>query len=248
MNNYKFLIILFYYNRPQMVKNALLSIKYSNFYYENWKLLFIDDGSPLSGKEILYDTLKGLENKIEYVNTDLTEQNKFDLGGSLIGRYANDGLKKMDCDYAIMLCDDDALYPNYLYNLNEYFNKNLNDISVYSNVIKFNPTIENFLDGFDGNPDRNNLPFDLNQWKTPIDAFQKLDASQVCWKIKETVESNVLFNYPLTLNLDAWFYKQLNENFGPSKYTRFVSQFKGDYNDTLSLRQWNTNMYDVNFK
>ena len=128
---YKFLIILFYYNRPQMVKNALLSIKYSDFYYDNWKLLFVDDGSPLSGKEILYEILRGCENKIEYINTNSTEEIKFDLGGSLIGKYANDELQKTDCDYAIMLCDDDALYPQYLYNLNDHFNKNSNDISVY---------------------------------------------------------------------------------------------------------------------
>ena len=39
----KFLILLFYYDRPKMVRNALQSVKELN--YKNWELAFIDDGS-----------------------------------------------------------------------------------------------------------------------------------------------------------------------------------------------------------
>lgn len=228
-----------------MVKNALYSIKHSNFYYDNWKLLFVDDGSHKSGKKILYDILWEHKNKIEYINTNLTTEDKNKLGGSLIGKYANNELIKTDCDYAIMLCDDDALYPNYLYNLNKYFYNNPNQVYAYSHVIKFNPKTEMFWEGFDNEEDRIFLPFDLNHWIEPINPFQKLDASQICWNVKRTVDEGTLFTYPLTLNLDAWFYKKLYENFGECKYTGFISQFKGDYDDPLSQRQWNPDMYEL---
>lgn len=244
--NYKFLIILFYYNRPNMVRNALISLKHSNLYYSNWKLLFIDDGSPLSDEKILYDILGKFGEKIEYINTNTTETEKMELGGSLIGKFANEEMKKMECDYSIMLCDDDAIYPDYLYNLNKYYNKHPEDVYTYSHVLKYNPKVEMFWDAFDNNPDRNNLPFDLNKYTEPINPYQRLDASQISWNIRKIIENGVGFKYPQTLNLDAALYKQLHEKFGDCKYNGYIGQFKGDYDDTLSLRQWNPNMYQLN--
>lgn len=51
MNDLTILILLFYYNRPELVKNALFSIKNNN--YVNWKLAFIDDGSLINGEKIV---------------------------------------------------------------------------------------------------------------------------------------------------------------------------------------------------
>jgi hypothetical protein len=242
--DFKFLIILFYYNRPDMVQNALLSLKHSNFYYQNWKLLFIDDGSPLSGKEVLYDILKGMEDKIEYANTGLSADDKNKLGGSLIGKFANEEMIKKECDYGIMLCDDDALYPDYLYNLNKYFHKNPNEVYAYSHVIRYNPEVESFYDAFDRNPDRINEY--RNQWTEPIDPLRRLDASQVCWRINDIVDNDVMFDYPRTVNLDASIYERMYAKFGPCKFTGFVAQIKGFYEDALSSRQWNA-MYEPKF-
>ena len=42
MESLKILILLFYYDRPEMVKNALKSIENSS--YKNFTIAFIDDG------------------------------------------------------------------------------------------------------------------------------------------------------------------------------------------------------------
>ena len=56
MEQLKFLILLFYYNRPEMVKNALQSINEST--YTNFTIAFIDDGSEHEGKPIVHEILK----------------------------------------------------------------------------------------------------------------------------------------------------------------------------------------------
>ena len=50
--NLKFLIVLAYYKRPNMVLNALHSI--ANLTYNNWHLAFIDDSGDDSFKETLF--------------------------------------------------------------------------------------------------------------------------------------------------------------------------------------------------
>ena len=52
----KFLILLFYYNRPKMVLNALNSI--NKLSYKNFEIAFIDDGSDNPGEPVVKETLK----------------------------------------------------------------------------------------------------------------------------------------------------------------------------------------------
>ena len=47
----KFLIIFFYYNRPDMVRNALNSI--NKLTYKNFEIAFIDDGSETPENPLL---------------------------------------------------------------------------------------------------------------------------------------------------------------------------------------------------
>jgi len=51
----KIVILLLYYDRPKMVRNALKSIKDLN--YKNWELVFIDDGSKEPGRPIVEEIL-----------------------------------------------------------------------------------------------------------------------------------------------------------------------------------------------
>ena len=118
----KILVLLFYYNRPNLVKIALKSILEHS--YSNWEIAFIDDASEIPGKTIVEELLKEHLNKIKFYNTNDSIENKLSRGqehGSIFGKYAQIAVEESDADYVLMLCDDDALYPGYLENLNKYF-------------------------------------------------------------------------------------------------------------------------------
>ena len=84
----KILILLFYYDRPEMVKNALKSIENSS--YKNFTIAFIDDGSPNPGKPVVEEILSS-ENlkKVVFYNTNQSSEDKNKQGGSIFGKYAN---------------------------------------------------------------------------------------------------------------------------------------------------------------
>src|SRR5258706_11440151 len=67
-NMLKIQILLMYYDRPNIVKNALNSIKEMN--YDNWELVFLDDGSVTSGESIVKDILKDSLHKVRFFNTN----------------------------------------------------------------------------------------------------------------------------------------------------------------------------------
>jgi glycosyltransferase involved in cell wall biosynthesis len=118
----KILILLFYYNRPNLVKIALNSIKIHN--YNNWEIAFIDDGSEEPGEPIVREILSEHLDKIKFYNTNDSIDIKMLRSkehGSIFGKYAQQAVEESDADIVMMLCDDDALYPEYFNNLNKYF-------------------------------------------------------------------------------------------------------------------------------
>ena len=223
----KIQILLFYFERPKFILNALNSIKEQD--YENWELHFIDDGSVGSpGRPIVESLFTPAElEKTVFYNTGDSVDVKLARGGSIFGKFANDAMYNSSADITIMLCDDDALFPGYLSNLNEYFLKNGNINYAYSHVCVFNPFVEEIRD-VDTIRD-----WFLNAHTQPIFPTNKVDASQVAWRRKETTEANIEFPYPQTINLDASLYLKLYSNFGPCPFTGFVSQYKAVHRDQL---------------
>ena len=143
MEQKKFIILLFYYDRPNIVKNALYSL--NELDYTNFEVAFIDDGSKNPGKSVAEEILKpDILSRVTFYNTNDSVEKKIDQGGSVFGKLANDAIKNSDAEYSIMLCDDDALVSDYLLYLNEYFQ--LNDFVTYcfSKVYFFNPAIETY--------------------------------------------------------------------------------------------------------
>ena len=117
----KFLIIFFYYNRPDMVRNALNSI--NKLTYKNFEIAFIDDGSEVKGEPIVRSILKpSFLKKVNFIDTNDTVEDKINREGSEIGKYANEAIKESDADIVLMLCDDDAMVPDYLNSLNRFIN------------------------------------------------------------------------------------------------------------------------------
>jgi len=126
-----------------MVINALKSIKKANELYENWELAFIDDSSTIAGEGVVKEQLPNLLNKINFYNSNSTTEEKIKHTITHVV-VANKILKKTDADIAIVLCDDDALYPDYLLKLNDFFNNNPDINSCYSDMVIFNPLEENY--------------------------------------------------------------------------------------------------------
>lgn len=231
------LILLFYYDRPEMVKNALNSINESS--YTNLKIAFIDDGSKTPGKPIVEQILKPeLLNKTTFYNTNHSVEDKINQGGSIFGKLANEAIQTLKCDLAIMLCDDDALTSYYLEYLNEYFKLNPEVNHCYSKVLFFDPSKEHYSKATkECNYIHPGSSYEiLNIWETPINPYCKVDSSQVAWRTSCNIDNNIWFPYPQTKNLDASLYEQLYNKCGPCYPTFIYGQYKAAFDDCLGNR------------
>lgn len=229
MKQLKILILMVYYNRPLLVKNALNSILRSNELHQNWELLFGDDNSIIPGKPIAEDILKDHLSKITFVNSNLSIEEKLQKG-LVLGKFANEAIKRSDADIAITLCDDDELHPKYLFNLNNYFLNNQNILYCYSNVLVFNPIIQKTSD-----IDENIIFQRYNKFNEPINPVGKVDSSQVAWRLDCCKKYDAWFadstkfvnEKPWTRDTDRSLFENLYEKCGLCHPTGFVSQYKG---------------------
>ena len=226
----KILILLAYFERPNMVKIALESIKRQS--YHNWEVAFCDDGINYLGKPIVEETFskEDLEKFKFYATGDSPEQ-KINQGGSKHGQMLNEAMQESDADIAFILCDDDALYKDYLNNLVSFYNNNPNLIYSYGKVSIYNPhdfiSFETLEDNF------NHV---LNHIGGPISPYCTVDASQVSWRLNDFKEAEIKFSFPQTAALDAVLYQQLEAAFGKCHPNECVAQYKGIYPQQLGNR------------
>jgi len=246
-DNYKFLILLFYYDRPEMVKNALKSIELSE--YDNFEVAFINDTYGVKGVDITnYIENQNVLSKFKYYDICQTNEEKLNQGGSIFGKYANLAITDSDADIIIMLCDDDALLPNYLSNLNNYFKNNTDHMWAYSKVKYYNPLIENYTESEDNfeKIKHEGVVANLNSNFVPINPHDKCDASQVAFRKDCFFKGNVWFSFPQTVSLDASIYMSMFLSWGSCYPTNFYGQCKGVFSDQLGGR--GSNLYEIKFK
>jgi glycosyltransferase involved in cell wall biosynthesis len=241
MEQHKFLILLFYYDRPDIVKHALNSLNELN--YENFEIAFIDDGSKHPGELVAKEILRPeILNRVTFYNTNDSVEKKIEQGGSVFGKLANEAILNSDAQYTIMLCDDDAIVSNYLLYLNEYFQ--LNDFVhyCYSKVYFFNPELESYTNAKEYSTyNHPGSTYTLNHYTEPINPVGKVDASQICWKTSCNKEGNVWFPFPQTRGLDAALYQQLFDKYGYCYPTFTYGQYKGAFSGQLGNRYIDTN-------
>jgi len=231
----KILILMAYCNRPKMVEIPLISIK--NQSYKNWELAFVDDGSVMSGEEIVKTILSDDLEKIKFYNTHDTPEDKINNGGSMFGTFWNEALYDSDADIAIMLCDDDALYPEYLEKLVEYYSVNELVNYSYGHVSVFDP---NSFTNFESLSLNKNSPLNKTEEINPV---CNVDASQVSWRINKVKENNIIFPAPKTTDLDAAIYNSMFFAFGNCTYNGTIAQYKGVHFDQMGNR--NHDLYDI---
>lgn len=220
----KILVLLFYYNRPQLVLNALESLRDTT--YSDWTCAFIDDGSDHEGKSIVTEYFKDspeLLEKFKFYNTGDTKAAKQARGGSIFGKFANDAIQESDADIGVMLCDDDALFPTYLEGLSIFFMAFPHIQYAYSHVISWMPTAETFA------AVKTRTIADCAQLNLtgPINPWSRVDSSQVAWRLSCNKEGGCWFPHPQTSALDAALYAQLFNKYGACDFTGLIAQFKG---------------------
>lgn len=224
----KILILLTYFNRPILVRNALRSIADTS--HDQWELIFGDDGSPNPGEPICREILGDHLGKIQFINSHVAAEQKFQEGIS-IGKIANRLIAESDSDIAITLCDDDALRPDYLTELSLYFEDNPTQYA-YSHISIFNPLIEP--------PGEMRLDHKFNAFRNPVNPAGRLDTSQVAFRTSTVrdhgcryPETTAIGDKPWLMNLDAGLFQSIFDRFGPAPFTGLVGQYKGIHDHQL---------------
>lgn len=223
----KCLILMTYYNRPKLVRNALKSLLESNKHFTNWQLGFCDDGSKIPGEPIVRDVLKDHLDKVFFINTNNSIEHKSKYGICL-GQHANEAIQKTDADFVVLFSCDDELAPTYLRDLDKFLMDNPGVLHGYSHVYIFNPIKQL-------SQDVSNAIGHYNQYRDPMNCFGKMDASQVffrtsCCKehgawFKETTDDGS--DRPWVRNTDAEFFQALYDKCGPAYFSGLVGQYKG---------------------
>lgn len=228
------LIILAYFERPVLIRNALNSIKASHKHYQNWELAFCDDGSLKPGEPVAREILGEFVDRIRFYNTNSTTEEKMKHGGRT-GEMYNQAIRDSDAEYAIIVCDDDELHPEYLKKLADYFKKNPRVNYCYSKVIPYNPLIQTAHDAIHSPIKLNVAPCYLNNYNEPTNCSGKVDSAQVAWRTLCNKKLGAWYTSPASTCLDLKFYNSLFDAAKDGHPTGFVAQFKGFHEKQLGV-------------
>lgn len=223
----KILILMVYYERPTLVRNALNSILKASKYHQDWHLAFFDDGSQTPGQPIVEEMLKDHLDKITFYNSHMTPEEK-EIEGCKVGHYLNKMSLENPGDILIVLCDDDELYPEYLMNLSKFFTENPKETSCYSKIHLYNPMLEK-------SENVDNLIGHYNQWTGYIRPDCRVEGSQVAWR-REAVDKGVRWQESCTGNHDVYFLQDLFEKTGVTAESGFIAAYKGCHSKQLGRR------------
>lgn len=230
----KFLIILAYYERPKIVLNALNSINELN--YENFEVRFIDDGSINRGEEVVKEICSSIIDKFTFYYINNTVNDKIMQGGSIHGSYMNLAIKESDADCVIVMCDDDALFPDYLTNLNKFYNDNPDKSWCYSHVKFFNPEIETYRESVEEPLDKRFRAASLNHHREPIVPSCTVDGSQVSFRRSAFVDNNIWYPFPQTKDCDRYIFERMIVPLGLCHFSGFYGQYKGWFENQLGAK------------
>ena len=230
VENDRILVLMCYYDRPNMVRNALSSLARQD--YTNWEMVFADDGSGEPVENIVKEVLGTSFQKCRYVHIGDTVEEKQRRGGSVFGKVWNESLCGSCAGLAIMLCDDDVLVPGYLGRLAEWYQKNPEAKWSYCHVVLFDPFAEQDFTTTNGKR-KSQSSQSVNTVSRPA-GF--LDASQVSWRTSCNKVGEIWFPHPQTRNLDETFFEKMSSVYGACPFNGMVGQFKGWCDDSLILR------------
>ena len=240
MKQHKFLIILAYYERPKIVLNALESILEID--YDNFEVHFIDDGSVQKGEPIVREKCASIIDKFTFHYIDNTPQQKDKQGGSIHGKYLNIAIQESDADYVMILCDDDAIHPNFFKKFNDFINQEGDNRKAYyyNHTIIYDCLTENWKTGLE----RGNKNHFTNRHTQPISPSFNVDSSQIIYSRRKFLSDGLSYPFPQTKNLDAAIYSQMVHHWGLCHFTGLDCQIKSHNGLNLGNRHggniWST--------
>ena len=216
-----------YYQRPKLVQNALNSILKANEHHSNWELGFLDDNSKIPGRPIVEEILKDHLDKVTFVQSNMTLNQKLDQG-LMLGKFANEHIAGSNADIAFILCDDDEITSTYMKGLDEFFTRHSEVLYCYSKVHLYNPL-------FQDSSSVNNVSGKYNSWNVPINPVNRVDASQVAWRLDCCKVHGAWFQEstqfvpekPWTKDTDKSFFENLYEKCGDCYPSGLIGQYKG---------------------
>jgi RimJ/RimL family protein N-acetyltransferase len=233
-------ILLFYYDRPLMAKKfALRSVFLST--YENWELCIIDDSTNQDANLVLEGYFRScseheiMRSKVKIIKTNDSQEQKRERGNSIFGKFATQASYETDSDISFMLCDDDAILPDYLFKLNEFYKLNPDCVYSYCHVVTYDPTKSKRLEDIKGSSNVE-CAKQLNKKGIVHNGYGNLDSSQVSWRVPNFVQSRLGFKWPLTKSLDAVLFDSMKNAWGSSSHNHIVGQYKAWFDDQLGKR------------
>tara|TARA_R110000851_G_scaffold113983_4_gene238870 strand:+ start:3510 stop:4328 length:819 start_codon:yes stop_codon:yes gene_type:complete len=254
----KFLILLPYYNRPNMLRNGLQT--YLDSEYENWHIAIVDDGSDedKKAKPILEEVFgEGMSHKYTLYDTNDTLEMKLKRG-SIHSSYLNKAIRESDADYVLIIGDDDGVYQEYFSRLNDYYSKHPETVYSFCHMIPYDPTdekpgLETLKKRITESQTGKSRPWHSDSFMalnhpTDVVPINSLDATQVSWNRETVLEAGIEFNENITVNLDADIFKALFNKFGVCKFNRTVGPYKGFHATQMGMRhrhQDENTLYDI---
>lgn len=244
MNN-EFLIILPYFNRPNMLREVLKT--FNHMTYSNWHVALIDDGSDDDKKAqpILEELLD--ESRYTLYDSKDTIEGKRKRGHSLHAKYMNIALRESTADYALIISDDDGIHEHYLSDLDAYYKSNYDVFYSYCHIIPYDPMTE--LPNEETLARRKAEIRTTGKWRdfpsdswikvnhtAPVPPVDVLDSTQVSWHIKAALDRECLFNETYTANNDRDIFVKLYKHFGICNFNGCVGPYKGYHKNQLGVR------------
>ena len=227
----KLLMLLVYYERPELVKNALNSIKELD--YENWELAFIDDASQTPGEPIARSILSERElAKTTFYRCEDSVGQKMAQGGSRHGQYMNEAIINSDAEYFVIICDDDAIRPTYFKELDAVLAQKAYPY-MYSKVMFFNPTRQSYKDATEQATESfAGSTYSINH-EHPLRPICMIDGSQLVCNVQCFKDKQVAFPFPRTRMLDAAIYQQLYDLYGDCYPTKLFGLYKAAFAEQM---------------
>lgn len=217
----KFQIVLPYLDAPNLLRNALESIR--DLEYQDWFLGFWDDGSRIPGRPIVEDVLRDHLAKVTCYRVEDTPDQKRANGGSRHGEGMNRIIVENEQtgaeDVVVILCQDDHLFPDYFTNLNKYYSEHPNVVYSYCHIADYNPMVEK------PSPELRERGCGYNHTHD-LFACGVVDSSQVTYRKRAFLEG-LRYPSPATVALDASMFSLLGNKYGPAPWNGCKGQLKG---------------------
>lgn len=225
----KVLLLLPYFDRPNMVRNPLNTIK--NLTYPNWELAFIDDGSIIHGRPVVEEVLADYLDRTRFYRLEDSVEQKLKQGGSKFGGEMNQAMLDSDADLVVTICDDDGIVEDSLEHLTDFYEKNPEVMYAYSHVKTYDPTKET------AGPHVKGTQNWYNRSTADIEPVCQMDCSQMSFRMRCFTKGIVKWPSPKTACLDADMLGQLREKYGLCKFSGYFLQYKGVYPGQMGNRK-----------